>query len=380
MPVRDWLEIRYFDNTLAQWLIAAGVLVGGTVLLLLLRGLVVRRLQRLAQRTKTDIDDLAVDLIRRTRFYFIVAVCLVAGTLALEIPAKWMAARHVFIVIAVLLQLGVWGTGLITYWIERYIRRSGGRGATATTLTALGFLGRFVLWGVLLILGLGNLGFEITTLVTGLGIGGIAIALAVQNILGDLFGALSIVLDKPFVVGDFIVVDTFSGTVEHVGLKTTRLRALTGEQIVMSNAELLKSRIRNYQSLKERRQLFTIGVEYDTPPDVAARIPAMIREAVEAQPLARFDRSHFQRFGDSTLDYETVYYVLSSDYNAFMDTQQAINVALLRRFAEEGIGFAFPTRTVVLRRPGDGGADAADDRQEDGTAPGVAPREATARE
>ena len=350
MPFRDWLDNRYFDNTIAQWLVAGGVLLGGTVLLLILRGLVVRRLTRLAKRTATDLDDLAVDLIRRTRLYFIVAVMLVAGTLALDVPDRWMRARHVFIVIAILLQLGVWGTGLITYWVERYFRRAGGRGATATTLGAIGFLGRVILWGLLLLLALDNLGFQITTIITGLGIGGIAIALAVQSVLSDLFGALSIVLDKPFVVGDFIVVDAYMGTVEHVGLKTTRLRSLTGEQIVMSNAELLKSRIRNYQSLRERRQLFAFGVRYSTPPDVVERIPAIIKEAIMAQPLARFDRAHFQKFGDSSLDFEAVYYVLTSDYNQFMDTQQAINLFLLRRFSEEGIEFAFPTRTVIVSR------------------------------
>ena len=349
MPLRDWLDNRYFDNSIAQWLIAGGVLVGGTILLLILRGLVVRRLTRLAKRTATDLDDLAVDLIRRTRFYFIVAVMLVAGTLALEVPDRWMRARHVFIVIAILLQLGVWGTGLITYWVERYFRRSGGRGATATTLGAIGFLGRVILWGLLLLLALDNLGFQITTIITGLGIGGIAIALAVQSVLSDLFGALSIVLDKPFVVGDTITVDTMTGTVEHVGLKTTRLRALTGEQLIFSNADLLKSRIRNYQSQKERRQVFRISVPHDTPPDAAARIPAMLRQAIEAQPLARFDRAHLWCLNEWAIDYESVYYVQSGDYNAFMDTQQAINLALLREFAAEGIKLAMPGRSVVVR-------------------------------
>ena len=349
MPVRDWLELRYFGNTIGQWLIAAGVLVGGTALLLVLRRLVVRRLTSLAQRTSTDIDDLAVDLIRRTRFYFIVAVSLVAGTLALALPAPWMRARHVFIVIAVLLQLGVWGTGLITYWVERYFRRADGRGATATTLSAIGYVGRVLLWGLLLIVALDNLGFEITTIVTGLGIGGIAIALAVQSILSDLFGALSIVLDKPFVVGDTITVDNMTGTVEHIGLKTTRLRALGGEQIVVSNADLLKSRIRNYQSQKERRHVFKLSVPHDTPPETAERIPAMIREAIESQPLARFDRAHLWVVNEWALDYEAVYYMQTGDYNAFMDAQQAINLTLLRRFAEEGVRLAMPGRMVEVR-------------------------------
>ena len=354
MQLPDWLDNRYAGNTAAQWLVAAGVLVGGTVLLLFLRRIIVARLAALARRTATDVDDLAVDLIRRTRFYFIVAVCLVAGTLALDLPRRWEATRHVFIVIAVLLQLGRWGNGIVSYWIDRYVRRTGRTGSTATTLSAIGILAKGLLWSLLVLLALDNLGFEITTIVTGLGIGGVALALAVQNILSDLFSALSIVLDKPFVVGDTITIDTFTGTVEHVGLKTTRLRALTGEQIVMSNSDLLKSRIRNYQGQRERRHVFLVSVRYDTPPDLAARIPGIIREIVEAQPLARFDRSHLMRFGESALDYETVYYVQTGDYNAFMDTQQTINLALLRRFAEEGIKFAFPTRTVVLQGGGEG--------------------------
>lgn len=352
MNPRDWLHTEYLGNTVAAWLTAGGILVGGTLLLLLVRRLVVGRLTKIAARTTTDLDDLAVDLVKRTRAYFILAVALVSGTLALDLPARWERGRHVFIVIAVLLQLGVWGNGLITYWLERYMRRSGRTGSMATTLGAIGFLGRGVLWLLLFILALDNLGFEITTLVTGLGIGGIAIALAVQNILGDLFGALSIFLDKPFVVGDFIVVDTFMGTVEHIGLKTTRLRSLSGEQIVMANAELLKARIRNYQSMRERRQVFMLGVQYDTSPELAEQIPQIIREVVQAQPLARLDRTHFASFGESALNFETVYYILSGEYNAFMDTQQAINLGLMRRFAELGIQFAFPTRTVVVRGGG----------------------------
>ena len=167
---------------------------------------------------------------------------------------------------------------------------------------------------MLALVALNRLGYDVTALITGLGVGGIAIALAVQNVLGDLFAALAIVLDKPFVVGDAITVDTMTGTVEHVGLKTTRIRSVNGEQLIFSNADLLKSRIRNFKRMQERRIVFTIGVSYDTPPDTVARIPAMIREAVEAQQQVRFDRSHFMSYGDSALSFETVYFVLTADY------------------------------------------------------------------
>jgi small-conductance mechanosensitive channel len=342
-----WLETRFAGNTVTAWLTCAGILVGVTLLLFLLRHLLLARLGRIATQTETEVDDVIVDLVRRTRTWFIGAVALVAGTLALAIPPAWQRGQRIFIVVVVLLQLGLWGNGLIGYSVDRYLRKSGGKtGAAATTLGALGILGRAVLWGMLLLVALDNLGFEVTTIITGLGVGGIAIALAVQNILGDLFAALAIVVDKPFVVGDFVIVDMVQGHVEHVGLKTTRLRALTGEQVVVSNADLLKSRIRNFQTVRERRMMFTFGVQYDTPPDLVAQVPAIVREVIEAQPLTRFDRSHFQRFAESSLDFETVYFVLAPEYATMMDTQQAVMLTLMRRFPELGIQFAFPTRVV----------------------------------
>src|SRR5689334_11840107 len=202
---------------------------------------------------------------------------------------------------------------------------------------------------MLALVALNRLGVDVTALITGLGVGGIAIALAVQNVLGDLFAALAIVLDKPFVVGDAITVDTFSGTVEHVGLKTTRLRSVNGEQIIFSNADLLKSRIKNFKRMQERRVLFMVGVTYDTPPDVVERIPSMLREAVEAQQQVRFDRSHFVSYGDSALNFETVYFVLTADYLTFANVNQAVNLAVLRKFSADKIDFAFPTRTIVVR-------------------------------
>jgi small-conductance mechanosensitive channel len=185
--------------------------------------------------------------------------------------------------------------------------------------------------------------------VAGLGIGGIAVALAIQNILGDLFASLSIALDKPFVIGDFIIVDQLLGTVEHIGLKTTRIRSLSGEQIVFSNADLLNSRIRNYKRMYERRVVFSIGVTYQTPYEKLASIGTTLKEIIESQPDVRFDRAHFREYADSSLNYEVVYYVKSPDYNRYMDIQQAINLEIYRRFQDGGIEFAYPTRTLYLQ-------------------------------
>jgi small-conductance mechanosensitive channel len=212
----------------------------------------------------------------------------------------------------------------------------------------VGFLMRLVVWAAVLLLLLDNLGVNVTTLIAGLGVGGIAVALAAQNVLGDLFASLSIVLDKPFVVGDFIAVADFMGSVEHVGLKTTRLRSLSGEQVIFSNTDLLGSRIRNYGRMFERRVVSSIGVTYQTPAAKLRRIPEIIREIVQGQSKVRFDRAHFHKLGDSSLGFEFVYYVLTADYNHYMDVQQNINLALLEKLAEEGVEFAYPTQTLFV--------------------------------
>jgi small-conductance mechanosensitive channel len=214
----------------------------------------------------------------------------------------------------------------------------------------LAFVGRVAVWSIVLLVLLDNLGVDITTLVAGLGVGGVAVALAAQNILGDLFASLSIVLDRPFVVGDFLNVGDFLGTVEKVGIKTTRIRSLSGEQLIFANNDLLGSRIRNYGRMQQRRVVFSIGVTYQTPPEKLAAISDMLREAVEAQQDVRFDRAHFAKYGDFALIYEIVYYCLSADYNRYMDVQQAINIRIYERLAEAGVEFAYPTQTLYLAR------------------------------
>jgi small-conductance mechanosensitive channel len=206
-----------------------------------------------------------------------------------------------------------------------------------------------VLWVVVLLMILDNLGVNITTLVASLGIGGIAVALAVQNILGDLFASLSIVLDKPFVLGDFIIVDKYLGSVEYVGLKTTRLRSLGGEQLVFSNADLLKSRLQNMTRMTRRRAVFSVAVTYATPTATLRAIPPMLTELVKSQENATFDRAHFSGVGPSSMNFEVVYWVESADYNKFMDIQQEIYLQMLDRLAEMKVELALPTQTLQVR-------------------------------
>jgi small-conductance mechanosensitive channel len=339
---------------LQQWATALATAAAVFLALVLVRRIGVRHLTTLAARTTNRIDDLALALLQGTRRYFLAAVALWPAAGLLPLPPTVTRVLEVLAVIVTILQAAVWGNVVIAHLLEHRVQRLRQEDpAGATTLTALTVLARIGLWSALLLLALDNVGIDITALVAGLGIGGVAIALATQNILGDLFASLSIVLDKPFVVGDFIIVDTVMGTVEYVGLKTTRLRSLSGEQIIISNGDLLSSRIRNFKRMYERRIVFTIGVEYGTPADTLAAIGGWIRDIVEAQPEARFDRSHFFAFADSSLNFETVYYVKKPDYTVYMDTQQAINLAIVRKFEAEGIEFAFPTRTIHIG----GGAD-----------------------
>jgi small-conductance mechanosensitive channel len=314
-------------------------------------------LARVAQRTRTRWAELLAETVRATSLLLLLPLALHAGASALDLPQRLERFIQLAAVIALLLQVGLWANRWLTRWIARKLEVSRAREPReATALGLLGFAARMAAWSLVLLLALGQLGFDITALVAGLGIGGVAVALAVQNILGDLFASLTIVLDKPFAVGDFIVVDELRGEVERVGIKTTRVRSLDGELLVFANSDLLKSRIRNFRQMRERRVLFTVGVTYQTPREKLGAVAQWLREAVEAQPNTRFDRAHFKEYGDSALVFEVVYHVLDRDYNLYMDVQQAINLAVFERFAREGIEFAYPTRTVHLATSAGGAA------------------------
>ncbi len=342
----------FLGNSPRAWLTALAIAVALTVLAKLVVYVVVRRLRKFAERTETRVDDLVIGVLEKTKLPLLAVLAFYAGTSGLELPPRlgtWLGTIAVF---ALLFQAGIWADRLIQLLLLSYQEKNLGTDAgRVTTMRAAGFLVRLVLFSVILLMALDNIpGLDITTLIAGLGVGGIAVALALQNVLGDLLASLSIALDKPFVIGDFIQLDTFSGTVEQVGLKTTRLRSVSGEQLVFSNNDLLAGRIRNFKRMTERRSLFTLGVVYQTPADKLAAIPGLLQEIIEAQPNTRFDRAHFRSYGSSALEFEVVYFVLQPDYATFMDVQQAVNLAIFRRFAAEGIVFAYPTQTLYVQR------------------------------
>ncbi|MFP6626804.1 MAG: mechanosensitive ion channel family protein [Deltaproteobacteria bacterium] len=358
----DWLEIVYLGNSARAWLAAA---LGGALCLVALevvKGQAVKRLSLLARRTESGVDDVLVAMLGATRLVAIIAVSVYVATLLVELPTPAQRLVGMALTLILTFQVAVWGNVLISTWLARRFGppatagdQSGEDSGAMDTVVgtgygALGFLARLALWSVLLLMALDNLGIEVRTLVAGLGVGGIAIALAVQSILGDVFCSLSIILDKPFEIGDFIIVGEQRGTVEHIGIKTTRLLSLRGEQIVFANSDLVNSRIQNFKRMDERRILTSFGVTYQTTSDKLESIPGLVTGVLERVDMARLDRIHFQSYGDSSLVFELVYYVGSSDYADYMNVQQEINLELFRTFEREKIEFAYPTQTLYLRQ------------------------------
>ncbi len=332
-PLLEWAKL------LGLWVVFTAVGLG-------IRRLFFGRFTALAERTSNRIDDVIAELLGGTRTWFLAVVALYLATSyhTEDAPALEWLLRLVFL--GLLAQAGLWGNDLIRLTTKWYTEAREDDTSQVTAVRAIGLVGKIVLWSVLFLVALDNFGVDITALVAGLGIGGIAIALAVQNVLQDLLAYVSIIADQPFVYGDFLVLDSMSGTVEHIGIKTTRLRSLSGEQIIISNNDLLSTRVRNFKRMYERRIVFSVGVTYDTPHEKLRAIPQMLRDAVESCADVRFDRAHFKEFGNFSINFETVYFVLISDYAVYMDRQQEINLALHQRFQKEGIEFAFPTQTL----------------------------------
>jgi small-conductance mechanosensitive channel len=344
----DW---PFYHNTLRDWLLALGLATGVFLGLVLVRRLLSRHMETVAKRTSRDIDDIVARTIHHTRLFFLAAVALDIGSDWLTLPPHVETAVRNITTVLIFLQIALWINDLVGFVLHRYSARRAMYGdvQSPTTLAALGIAARIVLWLIIVLIALDNLGVHVTTLVAGLGISGVAVALAVQNVLGDVFAALSIITDKPFVVGDAITVDNFTGTVESIGIKSTRVRSTTGEQIIFANTDLLKSRIRNWKRMHERGVYLTTKVGYETPRAVIERVPEMIREIVSAQRDVRFVRSHIKALGDAAIEVETLYFIQSPSYDVYMDVQGQIAVALLNRFGDEGVVIATPLHTVVLR-------------------------------
>ena len=344
MPI---LSHTFFGNSIRVWAFALATGGASFGALLAFKTVFLRRLAGsptlgpTKAMSATSLDAITGTVLRSTNLFTIVVVSVILGAQALVLGSRWDRAAWTLAILVLLVQVGLWANKAVGFTVAQVLRRRDEEDvAGASTLKAVGMAVRIAVWSLLLLVTLDRLGVNVTGLVAGLGIGGIAVALALQNILGDLLSAMSIMLDKPFEVGDFITTGDSMGVVEHIGMKTTRIRSLSGEQIIFSNSDLLKSRVRNFKRMMERRVVLTLRVPIGTPVAKMAAIPALLREIVTGQAGVRLDRAHFREIGESALCFEVVYFVLDPDYNHCMDVQQAINFEILGRFDAGGIGFA----------------------------------------
>ena len=342
------LELPYFGNTLLQYLTALGVFAASAAGVYVFQHFVLALLRRLAGATDTELDDIlvrAAEMLLVPMLYF-GALYLTLHTLVLS-PAFHAGLKIAGMVLFTLLAVRVL-TATIRFALRARLKRTTDDEAAEIQLKGVTGLINLTVWVIAVFVLLDNLGVKISAAVAGLGIGGIAVALAAQAILGDLFSYFVIFLDKPFEVGDFIVAGDKMGTVESIGIKTTRLTALGGEQIVFSNSDLIHARLHNHKKMAGRRIVFKLCVTYQTPAETLREIPGMVRAIIERQQNTTFDRGHFTAFGDSSLDFEFVYYVENPEYTKYRDIQQEINFAVLEAFADRGIAFAYPTRTLFV--------------------------------
>lgn len=344
--VEKLVEATYMGNTLWQWSVATGIAAIAFLVLLLIRRTIRARYQKLAATPETEFLELPFKVASRTTVLTVVVTSLFIGSQWLTLPPAVGKALLTLFTIAVFWQIGLWATTAVVAALER--KRLVADPRAASSMGIIGFLARATIWSFVLLLTLDNLGIEIKPLLAGLGIGGIAVALAAQNILGDLFASLSITLDRPFVVGDSLQVDDFNGTVEYIGVKSTRLRSVNGEQIIMPNANLISSRVRNNSRMSQRRVVLNLSVDQQTPVEKLQEIPGKVRELIESHQPIRFDRSHFVKIGASSFDFEAVYIVLTPDYAKHMDILQDINLRLVEWFNKERIVFSTPQRVYYV--------------------------------
>ncbi|XKH61664.1 mechanosensitive ion channel family protein [Halomonas sediminis] len=346
----NWASWRTWETWISQpaflnFALVIGIAAVSYVALRILMRAVIARVINWLSSGKGRWSHYGAEVFKHTSHLLIAAMALQIGLAIVELNPAWEArVSHLWFLILAL-QFGLWVDAAIAFWKDSTIKDKAGQD-NQLTVTMVAMMFRIMLWAVVLLSVLANLGVDITAFVASLGIGGIAIALAVQTLLGDLFASASIGVDKPFKTGHFIVFNDIAGTIEYIGMKTTRIRSLSGEQILCSNTKLLQQTIHNYSRMSERRVVFSLAISFRTPVEKACEVPSLAKQAIEAVEKTRFDRAHLRTFDDYALKYEVVYYVLSADYNLYMDIQQAINFSLLEKLDKRSIKFAMPVRSL----------------------------------
>lgn len=347
----ELLSRIYFGNTVGDYLFSLGTLAGLAVLLKLADLIVVARLKKAAQRTSSTFDDHLVAAIDKKVMPLLYLGALYLSLQNLAVSPTVDRTINVLLSLALVFLAVKFLLTVISFALMSHWRRKGGDAPASNAFRGMMSIIRLAVWGLAAMLLLDNFGIKISALVAGLGIGGLAVAFAAQKVLGDLFSYFSIFFDRPFEIGDFIVVGEFRGTVEHIGIKSTRVRSISGEQLIFSNTDLTNSRLCNYKRMTNRRVVFKLGVPYGADIKKVKEIPGLVEQIIRELPGATFDRAHFAAFGPYSLDFEIVYFVEGSDYLKYMDIQQSINQAVMGAFAKRKIKFAYPTQTVIVEKP-----------------------------
>ena len=337
----------FYGNSLKDWATAVTIILIAFSAIRIVSGPVLRKIKNWSAKTSNTFDDLLILTIKKFVVPFLYFAAIFAAFKYLTFNGRVnniIKVATLFVITFFILRLV---SAAIQYSVFTFLGKQENSETKQKQARGLIIILKSLVWILGIIFLIDNLGYNVTTIITGLGIGGIAIALAAQTILGDLFSYFVIFFDRPFEIGDFIIVGEQVGSVEYIGIKTTRIRAITGEQIVCSNKDLTDSRVHNYKRMMKRRVVFNIGIVSDTPPEQIEKIPLAIKKIIESKPELQFDRSHLSALGDFSLNFENVYYVLNSDYNLYMDLQQRIYLEIIEYFKKEKIDFAFPTQTLV---------------------------------
>lgn len=344
----DFLAQEFYGNTVQHYIIALAIIVGGILLVRIFRNRLLNQIKKWTEKTETKLDDYIIRGIEKFGLPILVFVAIYSGLSYLTFSEKADKFIDNAMIVVITLYVIRLLSSFIRLALESFISKQEGGQEKLKQLNGIMLIVNAIIWAVGLLFLFDNLGYNVTTIIAGLGIGGIAIALAAQNILGDLFNYFVIFFDRPFEVGDFITVDDKKGTVEHIGIKTTRLLSVNGEQLAFSNSDLTKSRIHNFKRMNRRRVVFTLNIVYTTKAEVLEKIPLIVEQIIKSVNLTTFDRAHLATLGTYSLNFEVVYFIESSEYVDYMNVQQEINLKTFKAFAAQGIEFAYPTQTVVV--------------------------------
>ncbi len=345
--MEKFLQYTFWGNTVYSWLFAVGIIVVSILVIRLFRYVILKRLKTWSASTSATWDDLLVLGIERLVVPILYVGSLYFAISTLQLSPKADKVIHIIYMAALTFCVLRLVSAVFRRILMRVTKHRNEQGEEEQSVSGLMIVLNIVIWILGIIFLIDNLGYNVTTLITGLGIGGIAVALAAQTILGDLFSYFAIFFDKPFEIGDSITIGDQSGTVEKIGIKTTRIRTLSGDQLVCSNSDLTNSRVNNFKRLETRRIVFILRVVYNTPPEVLEEIPGLVKVIIDKQPQVEYSRGHLADLADWSINFEFVYTVLSPEYGIYMDVQHAIYLEILKVFKEKSISFAFPTQPFL---------------------------------